>query len=315
MMPGAAVEPVTQPSAHGRPEISPAMNRLLTPAGNVRSDGAQPRDGTAASSFALNRLFSSPCPQGNSGDTILISGVHLVWCPQITTRLPKKVTLLDGSGQPFPPKDDETENSLPPGVQALVEVRLNSAVDTLRENNRVDLKLLADQWGGKWKKLAFISFVVNLGLLFVAPAWIGKQIDEKLTEPMVRDRAERVIQDKMATFVSKSLEPVSQQANQLKGAIDEMTATIARKHMMFEDQQKRLSSQFDTFTVRAEESRSALAKSVADAGLTIRELKAQTQFSSTVFAAQNGDRRAYDQLWAWSEDSSFPQQKAASQGG
>jgi hypothetical protein len=225
----------------------------------------------------------------------------------------EKVTILDGSGQPIPPEDNGIGDSLPPGVQALIEVRLNSALDILRENNRVELKRLADQWGGNWKKLALTSSAINVILLFVAPAWIGKQIDEKLTEPMVRDRAERVIQDKMATFVSKRLDPVSQQASQLKVAIDEMTATIATRQMTVEDQQKKLSSQFDTFTARAEESRSALAKSVTDADLAIKELKAQTQLSNTVFAAQNDDRQAYDQLWVWSEDSSYPQQKAALQ--
>jgi hypothetical protein len=54
-----------KPSAHGRSEIFPAMNRLLTPAGNVRSDGEQPRDGTAPSSFAPEpplffSVFSTP---------------------------------------------------------------------------------------------------------------------------------------------------------------------------------------------------------------------------------------------------------------
>ena len=41
MMPDTAVEPVAKPSAHGRSELFPAMNRLLTPEGNVRSDGYQ----------------------------------------------------------------------------------------------------------------------------------------------------------------------------------------------------------------------------------------------------------------------------------
>jgi hypothetical protein len=40
MMPGAAVEPVAKPSAHGRSEIVPAMSRLLTPDGNVQATPA-----------------------------------------------------------------------------------------------------------------------------------------------------------------------------------------------------------------------------------------------------------------------------------
>jgi len=58
-MKGTAVEPGAKPSAHGRSEVFPAMNRLLTPAGNVRSDGGQPRDGTEQRASPLNRLFSS----------------------------------------------------------------------------------------------------------------------------------------------------------------------------------------------------------------------------------------------------------------
>ena len=64
MMPDAAVEPGAKPSAHGRSEIFPAMNRLLTPAGNVRSDGGQPREGTAPASFAPEPpLFFSVSPR------------------------------------------------------------------------------------------------------------------------------------------------------------------------------------------------------------------------------------------------------------
>ncbi len=47
-------------STYGRSEIFPAMNRLLTPAGNVRSAGGQRRDGTGHRASPLNRLFSSP---------------------------------------------------------------------------------------------------------------------------------------------------------------------------------------------------------------------------------------------------------------
>ena len=64
MMPDAAVEPVAKPSAQGRSELFPAMNRFLTPAGNMRSDGGQPRAGTAPSNFAPEPplLFSAVLP-------------------------------------------------------------------------------------------------------------------------------------------------------------------------------------------------------------------------------------------------------------
>jgi hypothetical protein len=63
MMPDAAVEPVAKPSAHDRSELFPAMNRLLTPVGNVRATTTNPGTGTGHRASPLNHLFSSPCPQ------------------------------------------------------------------------------------------------------------------------------------------------------------------------------------------------------------------------------------------------------------
>ncbi len=58
-MNGTAVEPAAKPSAHGRSEISPAMNRLLIPAGNVRAIAANSGMEPPHRSSPLNRLFSS----------------------------------------------------------------------------------------------------------------------------------------------------------------------------------------------------------------------------------------------------------------
>jgi hypothetical protein len=54
-----AVEPGAKPSAHGRSEIFPAMNRLLTPEGNVRAMAANPGMEPPHRASPLNRLFSS----------------------------------------------------------------------------------------------------------------------------------------------------------------------------------------------------------------------------------------------------------------
>jgi hypothetical protein len=54
-----------------------------------------------------------------------------------------------------------------------------------------------------------------------------------------------------------------------------------------------------------------VAKTAADAQQDVRRLRDVTDFSLIVLAAQCDDRHAYDQLWAWSEDSSFPLQRFA----
>jgi len=69
-MPDAAVESVAQPSAQGRSEVLPALNRFLTPARNVRSDGGPPHEGTAPSRvapepppfFSVSSTAACSCP-------------------------------------------------------------------------------------------------------------------------------------------------------------------------------------------------------------------------------------------------------------
>lgn len=56
-----------------------------------------------------------------------------------------------------------------------------------------------------------------------------------------------------------------------------------------------------------------VAKTATNAQKDVRRLQDVTDFSLTVIAAQNDNRRSYDQLWAWSEDSLFTFQKLATQ--
>jgi hypothetical protein len=62
-MPDAAVEPVTKPSAQGRPKIVPALSRLLTPAGNGRATATNPAREPPHRASPRNRLFSSGSSQ------------------------------------------------------------------------------------------------------------------------------------------------------------------------------------------------------------------------------------------------------------
>lgn len=159
----------------------------------------------------------------------------------------KKKRILDQSGQPIHPNEDEGETNLPLGVQALIETRINSAIDDLREHNRDDLKDLARDHARKWRYLALISLAITIITIFYAPhqiiTWIGEQIDTKLTEPMIQESADRLIDSKMAKYVSDKMEPLNRRATELKSSIDEMNTTIAKKQAMLEDQQKKLSVQ------------------------------------------------------------------------
>jgi hypothetical protein len=166
----------------------------------------------------------------------------------------KNITLYDGSGQPFPSEGNGPGSNLPAGVEALIEARVNSALDNLREQNRHELQRLAREYAGKWRYVALISsavtvvsWVVGIVTMVVAPpqiaSWLATQIDTKLTEPMLQDSANRLIESKMTAFVSDKLKPLDQQAGELKATIDDMNVAIGAKQAAIEEQQKKLASQ------------------------------------------------------------------------
>jgi len=64
---------------------------------------------------------------------------------------------------------------------------------------------------------------------------------------------------------------------------------------------------------KAEEKLSELDKAIVKGNNAVQELQLYTHFNSTVLAAQNDDRQAYDQLFAWTAEKTFPYKKAASE--
>lgn len=56
-----------------------------------------------------------------------------------------------------------------------------------------------------------------------------------------------------------------------------------------------------------------LDKAIQEGNRGVSELQVATLFHSTILAAQSDNRRAFDQLWKWAEDSTYPFQKVAAQ--
>jgi hypothetical protein len=157
----------------------------------------------------------------------------------------KKSKLYDHLGQPISPSNDEME--LSPGVQALIEIRINTAIDDLRERNRDDLKELSRDHAKKWRFLAIISSVITIITIFFAPdkivTLIGEQIDKRLTEPMLISSADRLIETKMNTYVSQKLAPLNEEASELKSTIDRMNQQIKEKQSLLEEGQIEIQGQ------------------------------------------------------------------------
>ena len=187
----------------------------------------------------------------------------------------KSPKILDSSGRPFDGSDDDdSDKKLPLAIQALVETRLNSAVDDIRERNREDLKEISRDQVNRWRWITAIATVSSLSVFVYVPlqvkAWLNEQVDKKLTEPMIRESADRVISIKMAGYVDNKLKPLEKRAASLEGSIGEVRTDIESKSKSLEIQQDKLSKQ-----------------------LKITELS---------IAAKAGSRSAYDELLKLNND-------------
>ncbi len=76
---------------------------------------------------------------------------------------------------------------------------------------------------------------------------------------------------------------------------------------------KQLVNDLSEKNTKAEEKLSQLDISIKEGKIAVKELQIYILFNRVVLAAKNDSRRAYDQLWAWSRDSSYLLQKDATQ--
>ncbi len=125
-------------------------------------------------------------------------------------------------------------------------------------------------------------------------------------------RAIEIILPKIGS-IKAAAEQVTADANEVSEIKERIKAQSATIDLIAKEatDAKRLVEDLSRKNSEAEEKLSKLDKSIQDGNRAVKELQGYTQFNSTVLAAQNDDRQAYDQLWTWSEDTSFPFQRAA----
>ena len=161
--------------------------------------------------------------------------------------------LFDHRGLPFGDRLSE-ESPLPMGVQALIETRMHAGICDVREHNRDDLKELARDHARKWRFVAWLSIIFNMVFTilsiiawFYAPAQVAKmirdQVDDKLTEPELKESADRVMASKMIPYVDKRMKLLSDQAQRLQNTLDNTRENIEEKQDFIEQQQAYLSKQ------------------------------------------------------------------------
>lgn len=128
---------------------------------------------------------------------------------------PRRGTIFGEGGEPISePADSLDDLNLPPGVQALIETRVNAAIEQLREDNRREIADLVRKNTRKWQIVAAASFLLTLASWFIAPQQIKKWskdfVQKRMTAPELKKAADEAIKNQMSEYVRVQIEPLKQ---------------------------------------------------------------------------------------------------------
>jgi hypothetical protein len=105
--------------------------------------------------------------------------------------------------------------------------------------------------------------------------------------------------------LKRQSEQRSQEAAQILSRLRETEQEVGEAKRLVDEVSRKNSEAGEKITI--------LDKAIQEGKRAVSDLQAYTLFNSTILAAQNDDRRAFDQLWKWADDNTYPFQKAAVQ--
>ncbi|HEU0009792.1 MAG TPA: hypothetical protein VFT34_08250 [Verrucomicrobiae bacterium] len=117
--------------------------------------------------------------------------------------------LVDEYGKPI---GDAPVEPLPPAVQALIETRVNTALDQLRIDNERALKDLTRKASLPWKWFTALAIIANIATFFVGYSevrgWIKEEVQKGMTQPEIQKAAKAATAATMNEFVENQLKPL-----------------------------------------------------------------------------------------------------------
>jgi hypothetical protein len=141
-------------------------------------------------------------------------------------RTPKPGTIFGEHGEALSqPSDSIADLNLPPGVQALIETRVNAAVEQLREDNRREIGDLIRKHTRKWQMIAAVSVLFTLASWFIAPQqikkWAKDYVQKRMTAPELKKAADEAIRTQMGSYVQGQIEPLKKDVSEKQQQLTE----------------------------------------------------------------------------------------------
>lgn len=163
----------------------------------------------------------------------------------------KKGTILGPTGDTVAePNDTDAEPALETAAQALIETRVNAALDQLRVHNDQQIKTLIDDYKKKWRwrwvavAVALTSTAWGAFTWFVAPekikAWIGDYVQKNVAEPALKLAVTEAAQKEASNYAETKLAPLELRAKKLESQIESIIEDVHDKQAVLSAEQANL---------------------------------------------------------------------------
>jgi len=149
---------------------------------------------------------------------------------------------------------------------------------------------------GFWRSTSGKKIVIGIYFLAVI-AGILLMVVDRITEIPTPWGSFKSIAQKAAVDI--------REITRLRERIEGQSATVDMVAKEASDT-KHLVEDFSRKNIEAEKKLAQFDVVIHEKNKEVEELLFQTKFNATVLAAQNDDRKAYDQLWVWANTPSFP---------
>ncbi len=137
-------------------------------------------------------------------------------------------TLVDASGQPIGEPPSEPMN---PAVQALIETRVNSALDQLRIDNAREIKELTKKATTPWKWFTALATITAVVTFFIGYSevrdWIKEEVQRGMTQPEIQKAAKSATAATMREFVENQLKPLREEVTMGRLSVSNLQADVA----------------------------------------------------------------------------------------
>jgi hypothetical protein len=227
--------------------------------------------------------------------------------------------ILGPDGNPLSPQNPE---SLPLVIEAIVESKVNTALDRIREDNRQyqrDATIRGWIKFASWSLVGFGFFVlIDLYGPDKVEEWTEKYVKENMNQPMLTRSADNIMRDRMAQYIDGKLSEVTTRVGILDQNLKDYESNIQQISKEFHNIANSVTEKLNDIEVDlsekiiiAQDKLQDLSDQIIRASNVLESLKLEQEFLSLVSRAEINEYDAFLELIRISNDNNNFSKQAA----